>query len=170
MKVNITKGLQMQSQEGKYHEDLEQERKKLTDLFRRREELEIMIARQKRRVSALAQLCEDQKTVHEVLGGLSYACRTALRASRKEWMTIREIQRALIEFGFPLDQYEDPGPTVRTVINRLVHYEEVLVKKTTGRAHEYKWMRPPCRAVSNPENTVSDPSFVNPQGGQTQAA
>ena len=101
-----------------YQKDLKQAREDLADLLANREQIEIEIARQKRKVAALSELCDESELgdgVNEALqslgldlGGLSDACRTAMRASRKEWMTITEIQESLKELGFPLDKFKKP--------------------------------------------------------------
>ncbi len=94
-------------------EQLEKARKELADLIVKREQIEIEIAKQKRRVAAWSELCE-QGEFAEVpldldLGGLTEACRTVLRSSRKEWMTTADIQRDLRELGFRLSDYKAPA-------------------------------------------------------------
>ncbi|HEX4785061.1 MAG TPA: hypothetical protein VH350_12005 [Candidatus Sulfotelmatobacter sp.] len=121
----------------------------MATLLAKRERIEIEIARQKRKVAALSELCNENEYsppanhVLEVLGfglgGLSDACRTALRASRKEWMTLAEIQEALKELGFPLDKYKAPTASITTTVNRLVDGREVVVEKRPAGASEYKW-------------------------------
>ncbi len=133
-----------------YQKDLKQAREDLADLLANREQIEIEIARQKRKVAALSELCDESELgdgVNEALqslgldlGGLSDACRTAMRASRKEWMTITEIQESLKELGFPLDKYKAPTASITTTVNRLADNNEVIVEKRLGGASEYKWV------------------------------
>src|ERR1022692_4728148 len=92
----------------------------LGTLLNQKEALEVEIAKQRRKVAAWQELCaaEDDATLDPGLkacsdafleglldlGGLTDACRTVLRGSRKEWMTATEIQAGLKELGFPLDK------------------------------------------------------------------
>jgi hypothetical protein len=149
-----------------YRKDLQLAREELANLLVSREQTEIEIARQKRKVAALVELCGegegDEPTNIAVvragleLGGLTDACRTAMRSSRKQWMTISEIQEALKELGFPLDKYKAPTASITTTVNRLVEAGEVEVDKRPGGASEYKWVgaQMPMRlGASNPTNT-----------------
>jgi hypothetical protein len=135
------------------HEELRKAHKELADLLLKREQTEIEIARQKRRVAAWAELCEQSDFAEPQiqnyaavragmdLGGLTDACRTALRGSRKEWMTTAEIQLALKELGFPLQDYKAPAASITTTVNRLVEGGEVIASpRTTPGATEYKWL------------------------------
>src|SRR5271166_4384932 len=117
----------------KYSVDLKREREILAGLLREREETEIKIARQKKRVAALAELCEESEFAEQAidlnLGGLTDVCRTAMRAARKEWMSIAEIQETVSELGFPLNQYKAPAASITTTVNRLVDAGEVEAKR-----------------------------------------
>jgi hypothetical protein len=125
--------------------DLRQEGETLAKLLRERDDIEIKIARQRKRVSALAELCDESEFGDNPfdfdLGGLADVCRTAMRASRKEWMTIAEIQAAIKELGYPLDKYKAPAASITTTINRMVKEEEVrIAKRSTPGANEYKYV------------------------------
>ena len=129
----------------KYMDDLRQESEALAKLLRERDQIEVKIARQRKRVSALAELCDEsefgEKPFDFDLGGLADVCRTAMRASRKEWMTIAEIQEGIKELGYPLNKYKAPAASITTTINRMVEEEEVLIdKRTTPGANEYKYI------------------------------
>jgi hypothetical protein len=125
-------------------------REELAALLRKREEIEVAIARQKRKVAAWSELCDESEVGEGAtvmlealgldLGGLSDACRTAMRASRKEWMTIVEIQETLKELGFPLDKYKAPTASITTTVNRLADAGEVVVEKRAAGASEYRWV------------------------------
>ncbi len=139
-----------------YVNALQKARVELAELLRKREELEVSIAKQKRKVAAWSELCDeseysDATALGELigldLGGLTEACKTAMRASRKEWMTIAEILAALKELGFPLEKYKAPAASVTTTINRLVEAKEVIPDKHPGGAHEYKWAGPLDQAL-----------------------
>jgi hypothetical protein len=127
-----------------YRDDLKQERETLANLLQQREEIEVKIARGKKRIAALAELCDESEFAEQVLdldlGGLTDVCRTVLRASRKTWLTIPEIQEAIKELGFPLDQYKAAPASITTTVNRLVDGKEVVVDKRPQGASEYKWV------------------------------
>src|SRR5947199_2052222 len=100
----------------KYIADLLRESETLAKLLHERDEIEIKIARQKKRVAALAGLCDESEfgdgPFDFDLGGLADVCRTAMRASRKEWMTIAEVQAAIKELGYPLEKYKAPATSI----------------------------------------------------------
>jgi hypothetical protein len=128
----------------KYIDDLKQESQVLAQLLRDREEIEVKIARQRKRITALVELCDESEFGRPFdfdLGGLTDVCRTAMRASRKEWMTIAEIQAAVKALGFPLDKYKAPAASITTTVNRLATAEEVVVdKRSAAGASEYKYV------------------------------
>jgi hypothetical protein len=123
---------------------LNKARQELADLILKREQIEIEIAKQKRKVAAWAELCDESEVADAIdldLGGLADACRTVLRASRKEWMTVADIMGALKELGFPLDKYKAPAASVTTTVNRLAEDHEVVVdRRSNPGATEYKWV------------------------------
>jgi hypothetical protein len=106
-------------------ENLQREREKLVGLTVERERIETEIAKTKRRIAAWAELAEDGDLalppIDLDLGGLTDACTTVLRGSRKDWLNTSEIQRALKELGFPIDTYKAPNASIATTVNRLVH-------------------------------------------------
>lgn len=129
----------------KYKDDLRKESAVLAKLLRERDDLEIKIARQKKRISALAELCDEtefgDRPFDFDLGGLADVCRTAMRASRKEWMTIAEIQSAVKELGYPLDKYKAPAASITTTVNRMLEDGEVVIdKRPIPGANEYKYI------------------------------
>ena len=138
-------------------EQLAKEEKELQRLLHVREEIEIAIAKTKRRIAAWAELCDDTETGELVvelnLGGLTEACRTVLRSSRKTWLTISEIQEGLRELRFPLCDYKAPTASITTTVNRLVEAGEVVVdKRPQAGANEYKWVGPAEYPAMNAEN------------------
>jgi len=130
--------------------ELQKAREQLAEMLRKREEIEVAIARQKRKVAAWSELCDEsefsENNLLNLLGfdlqGLTETCRTAMRASRKQWMTIAEIMETLKELGFPLERYKAPAASVTTTVNRLVDAGEVEVSKRPAGASEYKWVGP----------------------------
>ncbi len=128
-----------------YRTDFTVEEVKLIELLKEQEELEVKVARQKKRMAALAELCDDSDLADQVLdlnlGGLTDVCRTVMRASRKEWMTVAEIQQAIKEIGFPLHKYKAPAASITTTVNRLAESGEIAVdRRSTPGATEYKWV------------------------------
>jgi hypothetical protein len=128
-----------------YFKDLKRATKELAGLLANREQIEIEIARQKRKVAALSELCNEDEIVDLVpsleLGGLTEACTTALRGTRKEWLTTTEILAALKELGFQLGHYKAPIASITTTVNRLVEDGVVVADKRLGAgATEYKWV------------------------------
>jgi DNA-binding HxlR family transcriptional regulator len=125
-------------------DELKREQEKLAALLQDREQIEVAIAKAKRRVAAWAELCDDSKTGEQIvdldLGGLTEACRTVLRSSGKGWITTAEIQADLKELGFPLDKYKAPAASITTTVNRLVEAGEVAVnRRSNPGATEYRW-------------------------------
>jgi len=144
----------------KYRKDFDEAKQRLGDLLKQREELETTIAKQKRRVAALAQLCEDNEgiavDVDLDLGGLTDACRTVLRASRKDWMTAGEIATALEEIGFPIRRYKAVAATLNTTLLRLVETNGVQELRITGGSKVYKWAAPNYGASNSLANQMAD--------------
>lgn len=136
-----------------YARDLEAAMTELSRMLAQREDLEVKIARTKRKVALLSQLCEETDELAPIpdldLGGLSEACKTVLRASRIGWMNITEVMKALGELGFPLDRYKAPMASISTTVNRMVESGDVVQnRESTEGATEYKWLgmsdRPPA--------------------------
>lgn len=132
---------------------------KLADLLTQKERLEDEVARQRRKVAAWRELCDAEqdrdvdvgmKACSDAftaailnLGGLSDACRSVMRSSRKEWLTITEIQTGLKEIGFSLDAYKAPYASIATTVNRMAdgeNAEVVVARRTNPGATEYKWV------------------------------
>lgn len=125
-------------------QEIEKEQKELERLLQLKEQAEVAIAKTKRRLAAWMEILDDTETGALVpdldLGGLTDACRTVLRGSRKGWMTTAEIQSALKELGFPIHEYKAPAASILTTVNRLVESGEVLIdKRSQPGASEYKW-------------------------------
>lgn len=126
-----------------YREDLNEARVALGEMMREKEEQEVRIAKQKRKVAALAELCDESEFSDETLdlglGSISDAVRTAMRSSRKEWLNAGEIKSRLEELGFPVNDYKAPVATITTVLKRMAEGNEVVIEKR-GVYSEYKWV------------------------------
>jgi hypothetical protein len=124
--------------------DLQIEAHQLNALLDEKERLEVKIAKQRQRVAALEVLvASDDGPSPDALSyiqsivdleGLTDACRTVLRGSRREWMTIAEVQAGLKELGFPLNKYKAPAGSITTTVNRLVKAGEVATDRPSARA------------------------------------
>jgi hypothetical protein len=123
-------------------QELEKARSVLTDMLLQQEQLAIAIAKQKSRVAAWAELCNDSDVAEAPIdfGGLSDSCRVVLRAASKEWLNVAEIQEGLKKLRFPLDEYKSPSGSIMTTVNRMVDSGEVIPDQhsETG-TKRYKW-------------------------------
>lgn len=115
----------------KYKTDLEQARIRLAELLRRREILDIQIAKQQRQVASLATLADESEETDQVLemglGGLTEACRTVLRAAGNRGLEPMEVRKELRHFHFPIDEYSNAMASIHTVLKRLVESGEVRI-------------------------------------------
>lgn len=124
-----------------YKTDLERERERLNRLVEERERIEVLIARQRRRIAALSQLIDDdaKPSATDDLG-LTEACRSAFRNSDKEWMEMTDVMAGLRQIGFPLHTYKAPAASVATTVTRMVTAGEVNMVRVTGGGKSYKWV------------------------------
>jgi len=108
---------------------VEDAREELAKLFGQREDLEIQIAKQQRRLAALAALIDDSEETDQILnlnlGGLTDSIRTALRAAGTRGLTPAEIRTRLIQLYFPVNGYKNFRASLSTVLKRLVRAGEV---------------------------------------------
>lgn len=131
-----------------YKSDMREARDKLSELVRQREELEIEISKQQRRVAALALLSEEGSESEEHLelnlGGLTEAVRSAIRAAGSKGLTPVEIRKSLIQLYFPVADYKNFRGSLHAVLKRLVDAGEV--KRAVHDMHEgrdesvYQWV------------------------------
>jgi predicted transcriptional regulator len=126
-------------------QELDREQNELERLLREREEIEVKIAKTKRRLAAWAELCDDTEAGEQVveldLGGLTEACRTALRSSRRAWINVTEVKDILEGLGFPIKDYKAPIASLTTTLNRLSESGEVVSAKI-GNTTDYRWVGP----------------------------
>jgi|ERR1700730_8448366 len=132
----------------KREEEVEEARENLADLFKQREELEIRIAKQQRRVAALAALIDESEETDQILdlnlGGLTDVVRSALRAGGSRGLTPIEIRTRLNQLSFPTNEYKNFMASLHSVLKRLVDAGEVRIvifDKHEGRdGSVYKWV------------------------------
>jgi len=109
--------------------DLQKARELLAQLFLQREDLDLRIARQQRRVAALVALVDDTEATDQLLqlnlGGLTDAIRTALRTAGPRGLTTSEVVARLDQLFFPINEYSNFRASLGTVLKRLVASNEV---------------------------------------------
>ncbi|MGA8222023.1 MAG: hypothetical protein WB780_10255, partial [Candidatus Acidiferrales bacterium] len=94
-----------------YRDELVKAREVLSNMFAEREALEVEIAKQQRRIGALAMLVNESEEVDELLdlnlGGITDAVRSVFRASGPLGLTPVEIRDRLIRLSFPVNEYKN---------------------------------------------------------------
>lgn len=129
-------------------EEVAQAREELADLFNQREELDVRIAKQQRRVAALAALVDESEQSDQILelnlGGLTDVVRSALRAGGPRGLTPMEVRTRLNQLSFPTGEYKNFMATLHSVLKRLVDAGEVrpvIFDKHEGRdGSVYQWV------------------------------
>jgi hypothetical protein len=110
---------------------LQQAREELLGMFKEREDLEIRIAKQQRRVAALAVLVDESEETSKIMGlddyGLTDAIRTAFKSASPHGLTIDEVRIRLIQFSFPVNEYSNFRASLNSVLKRLVDAKEVRI-------------------------------------------
>jgi hypothetical protein len=132
----------------KREEEVEEAREELASLFKQREELEVRIAKQQRRVAALATLVDESEQSDQILelnlGGLTDVVRSALRAGGPRGLTPMEMRTRLSQLSFPTNEYKNFMASLHSVIKRLVDAGEVrtiIFDKHEGRdGSVYQWV------------------------------
>src|SRR5258708_39180701 len=103
---------------------VEEAREELATMFRQREELDIRIAKQQRRLAALVTLIDDSEDTDQLmelsLGGLTDATRTALRTAGPRGLTPAEVTARLSQLYFPVNEYTNFRASLGTVLKRLI--------------------------------------------------
>jgi len=123
-------------------------REELAALFRQREELEVRIAKQQRRVAALVTLVDDTEATDQLLGlnlgGLTDAIRTTLRTAGSRGLTTSEVTARLDQLFFPVNDYKNFRASLGTVLKRLIASGEVRKSAQDGRLESdrtvYVWV------------------------------
>ena len=159
-----------------YKAELQRARDVLRGLMERIERLEVQIAKQRRKVAALAVLGEqsergDDVTLELNLGGLTSACRSALRAAGRRGLTPIELRDSLKQLNFPIHGYENSMAAIHTILKRLESYKEVRVgirDVHDGRDDSvYQWIGPQFGASSSLANLLADAEHDRSRGRQT---
>jgi hypothetical protein len=127
----------------------------LMDMLKEREELEVKIAKQRRTVTALSELAQVPVDAPLGLGGLTQACRTALRALSGKWVTVTDVQAQLETIGFDTAKYEAVLASIATTLRRLVQSGDVAFQKNEKGA-VYQWAGPNYGASSSLANLMAD--------------
>ena len=123
--------------------ELESARQLVAKLAEQREELDIEIAKAKRKVAALAELVDETGETDNLLelnfSGLTDACRTALQSSKRP-LSITGLQAMLEFFEFPIETYKSPLATIQTTIRRMMENGEVETTELADGKTGYKWV------------------------------
>jgi len=98
----------------------------LAKLYEKRQNLDIGIAKQQQRVSALALLAnEANETFGKMALGLTAACRAAFRAAGPQGLMPTELRDSLKRMGFAVHKYNNPMASIHAVIRRLEEKGEI---------------------------------------------
>lgn len=113
-------------------------REELAKMFQQREEIDVRIAKQQRKLAALVALIDDTEDTDGILelnlGGLTDAIRTALRTAGPRGLTPSETTARLKQLYFPVNDYKNFAASLATVLKRLVASGEV--RKAIHDVHE----------------------------------
>jgi hypothetical protein len=131
-----------------HRDELVQAREDLCQMFIAREQLEVEIARQQRRIAALTALVNESEEVDELLelnlGGLTDAVRSVFRASERSGLTPVEVRNRLSHLYFPVNEYKNFMATLHTVLIRLEKNKEIrlaILDRHEGRDESvYQWI------------------------------
>jgi hypothetical protein len=130
-----------------YTNDLKKARAELDELLALGEDIQVRIAKQQRRVAALAQLAEDNEentdsSVDLKIEGLTETVSAVLKAVFPEGLTTGEIRKALIQFYFPVEGYKNFRASLHTTLKRLIE-SGLVARPAEAREDEtkYFWVR-----------------------------
>ncbi len=132
-----------------YRDELVKAREVLSNMFAEREALEVEIAKQQRRIGALAMLVNESEEVDELLdlnlGGITDAVRSVFRASGPLGLTPVEIRDRLIRLSFPVNEYKNFLASLHVVLDRLVKAGEIKLairdKHEGQNSSVYQWVQ-----------------------------
>lgn len=146
---------------GQYKTQLKEAKMKLDALYQRRQNLEIAIAKQQQRVSALALLAEEaDETFEKMALGLTSACRAAFRAAGSRGLKPTDVRDSLKRMGFAMKQYSNPMASIHAVIKRLDKKGEIR-RRSDGLKEDvekpvYEWALKSWGASSSLANMLKD--------------
>jgi hypothetical protein len=141
--------------------ELKEAQMELAKMYEKRQRLDIGIAKQQQRVSALALLADEvDETFEKMALGLTAACRAAFRAAGPQGLMPTELRDSLKKMGFAVDKYSNPMASIHAVIRRLEDKGEIR-----NRIHEkqegidksvYQWALKSWGASSSLANMLAD--------------
>ena len=142
-----------------YKNKLDTAREELAQMFHKRSELDIKIAKQQRKVAYLAGLADETEETDELLElgltGLTNACRSVLRAAPGKALTPIEIRDRIVHLHFPIDQYKNILASIHNTLKRLVESKEIRAAKLLDGKDAYVWV-PMYGAPSSLANQMED--------------
>lgn len=133
----------------------------LAKLYEQRQNLDMEIAKQQQRVSALALLADEvDQTFEKMALGLTAACRAAFRAAGSRGLMPTELRDSLKRMGFAVNKYTNPMASIHAVIRRLEEKGEI--RKGIDDEHEgvdksvYQWVLKSWGAPNSLANMLAD--------------
>ncbi|MFZ3201512.1 MAG: hypothetical protein WA175_10225 [Candidatus Acidiferrales bacterium] len=125
--------------------------KKLEDLYKSRELIDVEIVKLEQFISATANLLPDQvrNVVDELLentqeiyrireAGLTGAIQKVLRTSPGQWLTVAEVRDRLVSLGFDFSTYTtNPLASISTTLKRIKS-ADITTRNDDG-VKAYKW-------------------------------
>lgn len=145
----------------KHKMELREAQMQLAKLYEQRQKLDVEIAKQQQRVSALALLADEiDQTFEKMALGLTAACRAAFRAAGLRGLMPTELRDSLKRMGVRVDKYSNPMASIHAVIRRLEEKGEI--RKRIHDEHEgvdksvYQWALKSWGAPSSLANMLAD--------------
>jgi hypothetical protein len=125
-----------------YASDLVRARAKLEELLRLRDEADLAVARQQRRVAALAELAGESESSDSDdldIEGLTDAVSSVLKAAAPGGLDTKDIRTKLIQLYFPVTEYKNFRASLHTTLKRLIKSGNVVRKEAGEDATRYFW-------------------------------
>jgi len=144
-----------------HRDDLTAARNTLAEKLAAREQLDVEIAKEQRRIAALTALVNESEEIDELLdlnlGGLTDTVRSVFMASSRYGLTPIEVRDRLVQLYFPVNEYKNFMASLHAVLNRLKESGEIkpaIIDRHDGRDESvYQWV-PKYGATNSLANTI----------------
>jgi hypothetical protein len=131
-----------------HRDELIAARNSLAEKLAAREQLDIEIAKEQRRIAALTALVNESEEIDELLnlnlGGLTDAVRSVFMASSSYGLIPKEVRDRLVHLYFPVNEYRNFMASLHTVLSRLNKGGEIKLAirdRQDGRDESvYQWI------------------------------
>jgi hypothetical protein len=145
----------------RYKTQLKEAQVELANLYGKRQSVDMKIAKQQQRVSALALLADDvNETFEKMAMGLTASCRAAFRAAGPQGLKPTELRDSLKRMGFGVEKYSNPMASIHAVIRRLEEKGEIRnrVPERHGVLNQsvYQWELKSWGSPSSLTNMMAD--------------